>query len=151
MPHGKHTSIGFLALLISHLENNPHPPMLTRNNPLYAGLVCAVTHVDLPWYAWLAIKGSLISDYILWSLNFHLKNHPIVGKLIATTQAFTLSSGGVKVNVRPYSCLRTEPPSDSAFVPQGPTRGCLRRRPPPDWSRFIWRGRPRAHHRSHRD
>jgi Gly-Xaa carboxypeptidase len=99
MPHGQHTSIGFLSLLIAHLESNPHPPTLTRGNPLHAGLVCAATHLDLPWYARAAVKGSLFSDIVLWALNFHLKNHPIIGKLIGTTQAFTLSSGGNKVNV----------------------------------------------------
>ena len=96
----EHTSIGYLSLVVAHLEAYPHKPHLTRENPFYSTLVCAATHGDVGPKLDGLIKGSIKCDKKLHKLEAELSETRAYKALIGTTQAVDLISGGVKVNVR---------------------------------------------------
>lgn len=101
-PESGHTSIGYLSLLIAHLEANPHPSHLTRENPFYSTLVCAASHGDVGKKLDKLVKGSLGCDKKLHQLETELAKNRAYKALIGTTQAVDLVSGGIKVNVRNF-------------------------------------------------
>ena len=104
-----HTSIGLLALLISHLEAHPHTPRLTRKSPFYEAIQCLAQHSstfspDVVKDIRRAVGGS---DKALKRVERALFEHPELGAklaaLLGTTQAVDLIEGGVKVNALPES------------------------------------------------
>lgn len=96
------TGIGLLSLLIAHLESNPHPTHLTRENPFYSTLTCAAADDATTLSSLLrkAVQKSQRCDKALKKLETLLVKDPSYRALMGTTQAVDLISGGLKVNVR---------------------------------------------------
>jgi Gly-Xaa carboxypeptidase len=142
-PESGHTSIGYLSLLIAHLEANPHEPHLTRENPFYSTLVCAASHGDVGKKLDKLVKGSLGCDKKLHKLQDELAKDRSYKALIGTTQAVDLISGGIKVNVRtiaPRSPARRRRETDlvigSPSLP-GLARALFGGREPPHQRRLV--------------
>jgi Gly-Xaa carboxypeptidase len=100
-----HTSIGLLALVLVHIEENPHAPHLTRTSPLYSTWLCQAEHAPhIPWTLKEALKLSVHSDASLRlaeDLLFRRGDAGLDKALLGTTQAIDLIEGGVKVNALP--------------------------------------------------
>ena len=96
-PH-KHTSIGYLAQLVTAIEANPHPPVLRDDNPALQFLQCTRNAPATSRRLARALEGlprrsakrkvlSLLDEEQTFSFQ--------------TTQAVDLISGGIKVNAMP--------------------------------------------------
>ncbi|KAF8308590.1 carboxypeptidase S [Cantharellus anzutake] len=100
-----HTSIGLLALVLVHLEENPEPAHLTRTSPLYKLYQCQAEHSpNFPEKLKKALRKSLHSDKALKTaekLLFASEGGDVNRIYLSTTQAIDLVGGGVKVNALP--------------------------------------------------
>ncbi|KAJ3842030.1 carboxypeptidase S [Lentinula raphanica] len=100
-----HTTIGYLASIITELENNPFPVELARNTVPHDTLLCYASHGrDIPRSLKHAIFKSIRSDAALRKVDdmFVLKDR-WYSSLVGTTQAVDMVSGGVKANALPES------------------------------------------------
>ncbi|KAJ3715986.1 carboxypeptidase S [Lentinula raphanica] len=100
-----HTTIGYLASIITELENNPFPVELARNTVPHDTLLCYASHGrDIPRSLKHAIFKSTRSDAALRKVDdmFVLKDR-WYSSLVGTTQAVDMVSGGVKANALPES------------------------------------------------
>lgn len=95
-----HTSIGLLSLLIAELEAHPHPPHLTRENPIYALMTCTAEYApDLDSKLSKLVRQSVKDDSALKKVGEWLGKDRQLRPFVGTTQAVDLIAGGVKVNV----------------------------------------------------
>ncbi|KAG8901325.1 hypothetical protein FRB99_005386, partial [Tulasnella sp. 403] len=108
----RHTSIGYLALLIAHLEAHPRKPRLSRESPMYASVQCSAAHAPgLSQTFRDEVKRSGRSNKALSKVEKMLfageggvaLGHDIeaLKSVLSTTQAVDIISGGVKSNVLP--------------------------------------------------
>ncbi|KAG8943367.1 hypothetical protein FRC04_002923 [Tulasnella sp. 424] len=103
-----HTSIGYLALLLTQLEANPRPIHLTPQSPIFKSLECSAIHSpDIPdRLRREVIRASQgdetalkkVKQYILHSDG---PNAEWLRSILGTTQAVDMIHGGVKSNVLP--------------------------------------------------
>ncbi|KAG7095530.1 hypothetical protein E1B28_006267 [Marasmius oreades] len=98
----RHTSIGILAALIAHLENNPFKSHLERDTPMYEFVECLGAHAaNLPVPLRKAIKRAKRSDKALKKIEESIFQNPVFKSLAGTTQAVDMIRGGVKSNALP--------------------------------------------------
>ncbi|KIO27098.1 hypothetical protein M407DRAFT_73707, partial [Tulasnella calospora MUT 4182] len=103
-----HTSIGYLALLLAHIEANPRPIHLTLQNPIFKSIECSAIHApDIPdrlrRHVIQASQGDKtalkkVEQYIL---NSDGPNAAWIRSVLGTTQAVDMIHGGVKSNALP--------------------------------------------------
>ncbi|KIP10027.1 hypothetical protein PHLGIDRAFT_66515 [Phlebiopsis gigantea 11061_1 CR5-6] len=99
-----HTSIGILASLLVHLEQNPYVAELKRGTPMYQKTHCLAAYApDLPEKTRKAIQKSVKSDKALRIAEKDLFEDRKFKALVGTTQAIDLTGGGVKTNALPES------------------------------------------------
>ncbi|EFI27408.1 carboxypeptidase s [Coprinopsis cinerea okayama7 len=97
-----HTSIGILADILSHLEKNPFPAPLTRNQPLFQSLQCVSRHAKAVSPSLRhTIRWSLYSNLLLKLVERKLFKSSLFKSLVGTTQAIDMVHGGVKSNALP--------------------------------------------------
>ncbi|KAE9390692.1 carboxypeptidase S [Gymnopus androsaceus JB14] len=102
-----HTTIGYLASLITEFEKNPYPVELARDTVPYDNLVCMAAHSrDIPHSLKRAIFRSGHSNAALHRVekDFVLQDK-FYSSLVGTTQAVDIVSGGVKSNALPESAF----------------------------------------------
>ncbi|KAL7280785.1 hypothetical protein ACG7TL_005729 [Trametes sanguinea] len=99
-----HTAIGMLAALLTTMEDNPHPALLTRHSSAYNATQCAAAYApSFPAQIRRLAREAERSDVALAMLRdalleeFGLEYEV----LLRTTQAIDLVEGGVKVNALP--------------------------------------------------
>ncbi|KAJ3280328.1 hypothetical protein HDU79_011791 [Rhizoclosmatium sp. JEL0117] len=102
----KHTAIGFMALVILELENNPFPISLPDHNPLLGKMRCYAAHSENP-------NPDIVDAIQTWA-----KSRSSLAELLAakdgttysqltTTQAVDIIQGGLKVNALPERVVAT--------------------------------------------
>lgn len=97
-----HTGIGILAEAIVALENNPVPLKISRANPVFSSYQCFAETGNMPKDWEKAIKAGAKSQKGLEKFAKKLAESSLAGRAqVATTRAFDLISGGVKVNALP--------------------------------------------------
>ncbi|OCH93649.1 carboxypeptidase S [Obba rivulosa] len=98
-----HTTIGILASLLVHFEENPYEVKLARGTPMYLKAQCLAAHAPvLPKDIRKAIKKASKSDRALREAGdalFELDGD--FRAFTGTTQAIDLINGGVKTNALP--------------------------------------------------
>ncbi|KDQ26797.1 hypothetical protein PLEOSDRAFT_1043178 [Pleurotus ostreatus PC15] len=98
----KHTSIGMLAALLVEYESNPYDVHIDPHSPIFGTLSCYAEHAkELPSNLRKAIKQAPHSKKAMRSLEKVILADKIYRSLIGTTQAITLTQGGVKSNALP--------------------------------------------------
>ncbi|KAA1468872.1 carboxypeptidase S [Dentipellis sp. KUC8613] len=99
----RHTSIGILSSLLTHIEAHPHVPALPRNStPFHTTLCLASYSTQLPSELRRVAFDAVESDEALERLRDGLlARDPIAAAMLGTTQAVDLVWGGVKVNALP--------------------------------------------------
>ncbi|KAJ6572285.1 carboxypeptidase S [Mycena capillaripes] len=101
-----HTSIGILAALIVHLENNAPVPKLEVDTTAFAMATCLAAHApDMPRQLKHAIRRSAKSKKALEKAEGMLLQDPMFRALVGTTQAVDMISGGVKSNALPEQAV----------------------------------------------
>lgn len=98
-----HTGIGILSRIIVHLEDNPHPQILSRGGVYYQQIQCLAEHApELPARIKGLAKKSLSNDEALKELTEALsQTFSDFGPSTGTTQAIDIIHGGVKSNALP--------------------------------------------------
>ncbi|KAJ7778399.1 carboxypeptidase S [Mycena metata] len=98
----EHTSIGMLAALIVHFENNAPVASLEVDTPIFETLQCWAAHApDIPGLLKRAILSARTSPVALKAVEAILLKDPIFKSIVGTTQAVDVVSGGVKSNALP--------------------------------------------------
>ncbi|KAF7323581.1 Carboxypeptidase S [Mycena kentingensis (nom. inval.)] len=98
----EHTSIGMLAAIIVHLENNPPVPALTPGTPVFQMQQCLAAHApDLPKDLKKSILRAHKSKKALKRAEALLLADKMTKALVGTTIAIDIVSGGVKSNALP--------------------------------------------------
>ncbi|KAF7291986.1 Carboxypeptidase S [Mycena indigotica] len=98
----EHTSIGMLAALIVHLENNAPVPKLTPNTPAFLMTQCLAAHApSMPYSAKHAILHADKSKKAMKIAEKFLFQDGMIKALVGTTQAVDIIHGGVKSNALP--------------------------------------------------
>jgi len=91
-----------LSRLLVEYEDNPIHPDLERDTPFYGTVQCVGQYAEnLPAQLRALIETSLYSDSALRELEAALTAASFFSALIGTTQAITVSQGGVKTNALP--------------------------------------------------
>ncbi|KAG8947281.1 hypothetical protein FRC04_010857 [Tulasnella sp. 424] len=103
-----HTSIGYLALLLTQLEANPRPIHLTRQSPIFKSIECSAAHSpDIPdRLRREVIRASQGDDTALKKVEQYIQNSDEpnaewLRSILGTTQAVDMIHGGVKSNALP--------------------------------------------------
>ncbi|KAH9970444.1 hypothetical protein BJV74DRAFT_879845 [Russula compacta] len=97
-----HTGIGILSRLLVEYEDNPIEAHLERDTPVYSIVQCVGEHVkDISEELRELIRASAYSDEALSRLEAEWLKDSFHRALIGTTQAITVSQGGVKANALP--------------------------------------------------
>ncbi|TIB10527.1 hypothetical protein E3P89_02783 [Wallemia ichthyophaga] len=98
-----HTSIGYLAQLIAHMEAHPHAPHLAVENPFTTHLQCLLEHSPASLDAIDPHLRQQLPNTRLWGEAARtVAEHDVRDRyLIQTSQAADLIAGGVKVNALP--------------------------------------------------
>ncbi|KAL0071168.1 hypothetical protein AAF712_001728 [Marasmius tenuissimus] len=97
-----HTSIGILAALLVHIEENPFEVHIERGTPMHEFVQCLGAHAsDLPSALRKAIKRSQRSNKAFEEIEKHLFSNAVYKSLAGTTQAIDIIHGGVKSNALP--------------------------------------------------
>ncbi|KAJ7224388.1 hypothetical protein GGX14DRAFT_650082 [Mycena pura] len=97
-----HTTIGMLAALVVHYENNPYKLELLRDSIPYKTLQCQAEHgATMPKPLKKLIQRSTHSSRALRKLEKILFEDPWISSLVGTTQAVDIIHGGVKSNALP--------------------------------------------------
>ncbi|KAJ8521566.1 hypothetical protein ONZ45_g1729 [Pleurotus djamor] len=97
-----HTSIGVLAALLVEYESNPYKTHLHHSSPVFATLQCYAKYAkDLPGSLRKTIKRATDSKKAMTALEKILFSDNMWESLVGTTQAITLTQGGVKSNALP--------------------------------------------------
>ncbi|KAJ3292867.1 hypothetical protein HDU79_000964 [Rhizoclosmatium sp. JEL0117] len=100
-----HTAIGFLAKIISALEDHPYKPTIAKDlnrSPFFNELMCGVEHgPDMDPTLKKALEKAAISNKASKKLISILTESPKRKSLLTTSQAIDIVSGGVKVNALP--------------------------------------------------
>ncbi|KAL4268882.1 peptidase M20A family protein [Pleurotus pulmonarius] len=98
----KHTSIGILAALLVEYESNPYQVHIDPHSPVFGTLSCYAEHAkELPPSLRKAIKQAPHSKKAMRSLEKVILADKMYKSLVGTTQAITLTQGGVKSNALP--------------------------------------------------
>ncbi|KAF7430744.1 hypothetical protein PC9H_006455 [Pleurotus ostreatus] len=98
----KHTSIGILAALLVEYESNPYEVHIDPHSPVFGTLSCFAEHAkQLPSDLRKAIKQAPHSKKAMRKLENVILADNMYRSLIGTTQAITLTQGGVKSNALP--------------------------------------------------
>ncbi|KAJ7154548.1 hypothetical protein C8R46DRAFT_960568 [Mycena filopes] len=98
----EHTSIGMLAAMIVHLEENAPVPSLEVDTPAFRMLQCVAAHApDIPRLLKWGILLAGWSRKVLKIVEGILLKDPVLRGLVGTTQAVDVVSGGVKSNALP--------------------------------------------------
>ncbi|KAF4593099.1 hypothetical protein EYR38_008809 [Pleurotus pulmonarius] len=98
----KHTSIGMLAALLVEYESNPYEVHIDPHSPVFGTLSCYAEHAkELPPSLRKAIKQAPHSKKAMRSLEKVILADKMYKSLVGTTQAITLTQGGVKSNALP--------------------------------------------------
>ncbi|KAK4701729.1 Gly-Xaa carboxypeptidase, partial [Phenoliferia sp. Uapishka_3] len=98
VPHGRHTGIGILSLLLVELEKNPASVNLKEGNPLLSYLSCAADFGEVD----KDLKKKIRNPKKWEKLGVEMaESDETVRAFLGTTQAADLISGGVKVNALP--------------------------------------------------
>ncbi|KAH8822759.1 carboxypeptidase S [Flagelloscypha sp. PMI_526] len=98
----RHTGIGLMSKIISHIEDHPFPVQLTRKDVHFATLQCQAQHnPSLDSSLRRLIQKSATSDSALRKLESQLFQDRDTGNMVGTTQAVDLIQGGSKVNSLP--------------------------------------------------
>ncbi|KDQ26780.1 hypothetical protein PLEOSDRAFT_31133 [Pleurotus ostreatus PC15] len=98
----KHTSIGMLAALLVECESNPYEVHIDPHSPVFGTLSCFAEHAkQLPSDLRKAIKQAPHSKKAMRNLENVILADNMYRSLIGTTQAITLTQGGVKSNALP--------------------------------------------------
>ncbi|KAJ7636726.1 hypothetical protein FB45DRAFT_907191 [Roridomyces roridus] len=101
-----HTSIGILAALIVHLENNAPPPVLELDTPPFEMAQCLGTHgPDAPRKLKRAVRRARKSKRALKEAERILFEDRKFRSLVRTTQPVDLVNGGVKSNALPEQAV----------------------------------------------
>ena len=91
-----------MSRLLVEYEDNPIHPDLERDTPFYGTVQCVGQYAEnLPAQLRALIETSLYSDSALRELEAALTAASFFSALIGTTQAITVSQGGVKTNALP--------------------------------------------------
>ncbi len=91
-----------MSRLLVEYEDNPIHPDLERDTPFYGTIQCVGQYAEnLPAQLRALIETSLYSDSALRELEAALTAASLFSALIGTTQAITVSQGGVKTNALP--------------------------------------------------
>ncbi|KIJ65710.1 hypothetical protein HYDPIDRAFT_110859 [Hydnomerulius pinastri MD-312] len=98
-----HTSIGYLARLVTAIEDNPHVPQLLRTGTPFTSTMCLADYSpsfpeELRTVARHAVSDDSALDQLKAGL---LKLSPLTKAMLGTTQAVDIVEGGVKVNALP--------------------------------------------------
>ncbi|KAJ7737717.1 hypothetical protein B0H16DRAFT_103158 [Mycena metata] len=102
----EHTSIGMLAALIVHFENNAPGASIEVDTPTFEGLQCLAAHApDMPGLLKRAIQSARTNPVALKAVEAILLKDPIFRAIVGTTQAVDVISGGVKSNALPEQAL----------------------------------------------
>ncbi|KAJ7737703.1 hypothetical protein B0H16DRAFT_1664708 [Mycena metata] len=102
----EHTSIGMLAALIVHFENNAPVPSLEVDTPVFEMLQCFAVHApDVPSVLKRAVLRARRSRTALKLAEAMLLEIPTVKAVVSTTQAVDVISGGVKSNALPEQAM----------------------------------------------
>ncbi|CCM02429.1 uncharacterized protein FIBRA_04528 [Fibroporia radiculosa] len=101
-----HTTIGMLAQLLVHYENNPVVTQLKRETPMYWHAECLAAHApEIPTIVKKMMRKAAISDKALYTAQEELFKDPTFKALVETTQAIDIISGGVKSNALPENAM----------------------------------------------
>ncbi|KAF9070917.1 hypothetical protein BDP27DRAFT_1446637 [Rhodocollybia butyracea] len=100
-----HTTIGYLAALITEYERNPFPVELVRGSVPHDTLLCYASYGEtIPRGLKHAIVKSTHSDKALRKVDeLFVLPDPWYSSLVGTTQAIDIIQGGVKANALPKS------------------------------------------------
>ncbi|KAJ7034591.1 hypothetical protein C8F04DRAFT_956270 [Mycena alexandri] len=102
----EHTSIGMLAALIVHLENNAPVPVLEVGTTAFEMAQCWAAHApDMPGLLKRTILRAGKSHTALKAAEAMLLKDPMFKAVVGTTQAVDIISGGVKSNALPEQAL----------------------------------------------
>ncbi|KZT10071.1 carboxypeptidase S [Laetiporus sulphureus 93-53] len=102
----EHTTIGMLAQLLVHYEDNPIPVALKRDTPMYWHAECLAAHApDLPEIIRKAMSKAGKSQLALRVAQRELFKDPTFKALVGTTQAIDMINGGVKSNALPENVM----------------------------------------------
>ncbi|KAJ7056190.1 hypothetical protein C8F01DRAFT_377331 [Mycena amicta] len=98
----EHTSIGMLAAMIVHLENNPPVPVLELDMPAFVMMQCLAVHApDMPAPLKRALLDADKSEKALKTVQAMVSQDRELRAIVGTTQAVDMISGGVKSNALP--------------------------------------------------
>ncbi|KAH9924758.1 carboxypeptidase S [Fomitopsis serialis] len=101
-----HTTIGMLAELLVHYENNPIEAKLSRGTPTYWHAECLAAHApELPSSFRSAMRKASSSDKALKAAQDELFQDLAFKALVGTTQAIDVIGGGVKSNALPENAM----------------------------------------------
>ncbi|EPS94576.1 hypothetical protein FOMPIDRAFT_1063152 [Fomitopsis schrenkii] len=101
-----HTTIGILAELLVHYENNAIEAKLARGTPPYWTAECLAAHApELPATLRSSLKKASSSDKALKAAQDELFKDPTFKALVGTTQAVDIIGGGVKSNALPENAF----------------------------------------------
>ncbi|KAJ7778400.1 carboxypeptidase S [Mycena metata] len=104
----EHTSIGMLAALIVHLENNAPVPVLEVGTTAFEMAQCWAAHApDMPGLLKRTILRAGKSHTALKAAEAMLLKDPMFKAIVGTTQAVDVISGGVKSNALPEQAVVT--------------------------------------------
>ncbi|KAJ7749211.1 hypothetical protein B0H16DRAFT_1420431 [Mycena metata] len=102
----EYTSIGMLAALIVHFENNAPVPSLEVDTPVFEMLQCFAVHApDVPSVLKRAVLRARRSRTALKLAEAMLLEIPAVKAVVSTTQAVDVINGGVKSNALPEQAM----------------------------------------------
>lgn len=95
-----HTGIGIMSEIVSKLEANPYPAVLTKDVPSYAHMVCNAQHApnEQPEVAKMIRNDDLegLAEYLV-------DLSPLSHFAIQTSQSVDMIQGGQKINAMPES------------------------------------------------
>lgn len=101
-----HQTIGILAELLVHYENNAIQAKLARGTPPYWTAECLAAHAPrLPSALRSSLKKARSSDKALRAAQDELFKDPTFKALVGTTQAVDIIGGGVKSNALPENAF----------------------------------------------
>lgn len=101
-----HQTIGILAELLVHYENNAIEAKLARGTPPYWTAECLAAHApELPATLRSSLKKASSSDKALKAAQDELFKDPTFKALVGTTQAVDIIGGGVKSNALPENAF----------------------------------------------
>ncbi|KAI0664206.1 carboxypeptidase S [Cubamyces menziesii] len=100
----RHTAIGMLSAMLVKMEDNPHPPVLSRQSSAFNATLCAAAYApEYPADVRRLALAAVHDDAALEALKGALLDRfgAEYDTMLRTTQAADVIEGGVKVNALP--------------------------------------------------